>query len=88
MRRMDLQKHAIMLVGQLSTEELKDVIVFLTELKNESSGGELSVKMDPTVPLGTAIHNLFKPFGGVELNLPSRELMRELPNFDTECTKP
>lgn len=87
MRRMDLQKHAIMLVGQLSTEELKDVIGFLTKLKNESSGGELSVKMDPMVPLGTAIHNLFKPFGGVELNLPSRELMRELPNFDTECTK-
>ena len=38
-----------------------------------------------TVPengLGTAIHELFKPFGGVELELPPREPMREPPRFD------
>ena len=38
-----------------------------------------------TVPergLGTAIHELFKPFGGVELELPPRGLMREPPQFD------
>lgn len=32
--------------------------------------------------LGTAIHELFKPFGGVELDIPRREPMRELPRFD------
>ena len=29
--------------------------------------------------LGTAIHELFKPFGGVDLELPHREQMREPP---------
>ncbi|WP_419950355.1 FitA-like ribbon-helix-helix domain-containing protein [Candidatus Palauibacter sp.] len=29
--------------------------------------------------LGTAIHELFKPFGGVELEIPPREPMREPP---------
>ena len=40
---------------------------------------------DPAVPskgLGTAIHNLFKPFGGLELDLPPRDAMREPPTFD------
>ena len=32
----------------------------------------------PAKGLGTAIHELFKPFGGVELELPSREP----PRFD------
>ena len=32
--------------------------------------------------LGTAIHELFKPFGGVELALPPRQPMREPPRFD------
>ena len=32
--------------------------------------------------LGTAIHELFKPFGGVELELPPREPPREPPRFD------
>ena len=31
--------------------------------------------------LGTAIHELFKPFGGVELDLPQREPIREPPDF-------
>ena len=38
-----------------------------------------------TVPekgLGTAIHELFEPLGGVELELPPRESMREPPRFD------
>ena len=30
----------------------------------------------PAKGLGTAIHELFKPFGGVELKLPMRELPR------------
>ena len=36
----------------------------------------------PARGLGTAIHELFKPFGGVELELPPREPMREPPRFD------
>ena len=36
----------------------------------------------PATGLGTAIHELFKPLGGEELVLPTREPMRELPRFD------
>ena len=36
----------------------------------------------PEKGLGTAIHELFKPFGGVELELPPREATREPPRFD------
>ena len=36
----------------------------------------------PVRNLGTAIHERFKPFGGVELELPPREPMREPPHFD------
>ena len=32
--------------------------------------------------LGTAIHALFMPFGGVELPIPPREPMPEPPTFD------
>ena len=36
----------------------------------------------PAKGLGTAFHELFKPFGGVELDIPPREPMREPPRFD------
>ena len=36
----------------------------------------------PARGLGTAIHELFKPFGGVELEPPPREPPREPPRFD------
>ena len=36
----------------------------------------------PTKNLGTAIHELFRPLGGVELKIPPREPMREPPKFD------
>ena len=36
----------------------------------------------PTRNLGTAIHELFKPFGGVDLEIPPREPMREPPRLD------
>ncbi len=32
--------------------------------------------------LGTAIHDLFKDFGGVKLDIPPREPVREPPHFD------
>ena len=36
----------------------------------------------PAKGLGTALHKLFKPYGGVELEVPPREPMREPPLFD------
>ena len=36
----------------------------------------------PERGLGTAIHDLFRPFGGVDLELPPREKTREIPRFD------
>ena len=38
---------------------------------------------DPAPPknLGTKIHELFKPYGGVELEIPPREAMREPPRL-------
>ena len=36
----------------------------------------------PAQGLGTALHELFKPFGGVELKLHPREPMREPPRFE------
>ena len=36
----------------------------------------------PAMGLGTAIHELFKPCGGFELELPPRDPMRDMPRFD------
>ena len=36
----------------------------------------------PARNLGTAIHELFRPYGGVELDIPNRDPMREPPRFD------
>ena len=36
----------------------------------------------PDRNLGTAIHELFRPFGGAELEIPPREPMREPPRFN------
>ena len=42
----------------------------------------LGQEQAPVKNLGTALHELFKPFGGVELDIPPREPMREPPRFD------
>lgn len=36
----------------------------------------------PVTNLGTALHQLFRPFGGVELEIPTREPMQDPPRFD------
>ncbi len=36
----------------------------------------------PEMDLGTAIYERFRPFGGVELDIPPRDPMREPPKFD------
>jgi plasmid stability protein len=42
----------------------------------------LPIESSQAKNLGTAIHQLFKSFGGVELDLPPREPMREPTRFD------
>lgn len=36
----------------------------------------------PEKGLGTAIHRMFQTAGGIELDIPSRQSMREPPRFD------
>ena len=52
----------------------------------EEARGILRMALDeeaaPARNLGTALHELFKPFGGVELEIPPRDPMREVPRFD------
>ena len=43
---------------------------------------ELVREAAPVRNLGTAIHEIFKPLGGVDLEIPPREPMREPPRFD------
>ena len=44
--------------------------------------GQIEGEPVPAKGLGTALHELFKPLGGVELALPPREPMREPPRFE------
>lgn len=46
--------------------------------ENEATGRDAA----PEKGLGTEIHELFKSLGGVELEIPPRTPMRELPTFD------
>ncbi|MYJ67377.1 MAG: hypothetical protein F4087_02530, partial [Gemmatimonadetes bacterium] len=40
------------------------------------------VGVEPEKGLGTKLHERFKPYGGVELEIPPREPMRDPPTFD------
>ena len=82
MRKMDLQKQAIMLIEQLSTERLKSAVDYLVYLQDAETRKVSSDHEIPSQNLGTAIHEMFKPFGGVELEIPPREPAREPPHFD------
>ncbi len=42
----------------------------------------LAVEAAPTRNLGTAIRERFVPYGGVDLDIPPRDPMREPPRFD------
>ena len=57
--------------GRSMEEEVRVILRQAVELEDMPDRG-----------LGTAIHELFKPFGGVELELPPRAPMREPPSFD------
>ena len=82
MEKMDLQKQATMLIEQLSTEKLKEAVDYLADLRTKDASPALPDGEIPEKGLGTAIHELFKPFGGVELEIPPREPAREPPRFD------
>ena len=68
-----------------ANSHLKSGVTEKDEAMNEEAGYVLADSVaELTVPekgLGTAIHELFKPFGGVELEIPPREPMREPPVF-------
>ena len=82
MRKVDLQQQAVALIGQLSTEQLKEVVDYLVDLQDAETRNASPDHEVPSQDLGTAIHELFKPFGGVELEIPPRGPMREPPRFD------
>ena len=82
MRKIDLQQQAVRLISQLSTEKLKSAIDYLIYLKNAETRNVSPDHEVSSQDLGTAIHEIFKPFGGVELEIPPREPAREPPRFD------
>ena len=85
MRKTDLQKQATRLIEQLSTEKLKSAVDYLVYLQDKDANNILPVSHAEEIPekgLGTYIHNLFKQVGGVDLEIPPREPMREPPRFD------
>ncbi len=82
MQKIDLQQQAVRLIRQLSTEKLKSAVDYLVYLQDAETRNVSPNHEIPSQDLGTAIHELFKPFGGVELEIPPREPMREPPRFD------
>ena len=82
MRKVDLQQQAVRLIRQLSTERLKSAVDYLVYLQDAEARNASSDHEIPSQNLGTAIHEMFKPFGGVELEIPPREPAREPPRFD------
>ena len=57
--------------GRSMEEEARTILREALELEATAKKG-----------LGAALQELFKPFGGVELDIPPREPMREPPGFD------
>ncbi len=49
---------------------------------NKIEAHKLDEKVQLNGKLGTALHELFKPLGGVDLEIPPREPMPEPPKFD------
>ena len=54
----------------------------VSEILFEALKQELESELQPEKGLGTRIHERFKALGGVDLELPPREPMREPPRFD------
>lgn len=56
--------------GRSMEEEARRILADAVERRTAPANG-----------LGTALHELFRPYGGVELELPPRDPMREPPRF-------
>ncbi|MDE0040954.1 MAG: hypothetical protein OXT74_02880 [Candidatus Poribacteria bacterium] len=82
MRKVDLQQQVVALIEQLSTEKLRAAVDYLSYLQDKDAQNNLPNQDIPSRGLGTMIHEMFKPFGGVELEIPPREPAREPPRFD------
>ena len=82
MQKVDLQQQAVTLIRQLSTEKLRAAVDYLSYLQDKGARNNLPDQDIPSRGLGTVIHGIFKPFGGIELEIPPREPMREPPRFD------
>ena len=85
MQRIDLQKQVTMLIEQLSIEKLKEAVDYLVELQDNDANDTLPIEFADEIPdtgLGTYIHNLFRQVGGMDLEIPPREPMREPPRFN------
>ncbi len=85
MQKIELQNQATMLINQLSIEKLREAIDYLAELQEEDSNNNLPKEVADEIEkvgLGMYIHNLFKQVGGVDLEIPPRDPMREPPRFD------
>lgn len=82
MEKVDLQQQAVTLIRQLSTEDLRAALDYLSYLQNKDARTNFPDQDIPSRGLGTIIHALFKHFDGVELEIPPREPMREPPRFD------
>ena len=70
MRKIDLQQQAVRLIRQLSTEKLNSAIDYLVYLQDAEARNVSSDHEVPSQDLGTAIHEIFKQFGGWNLRYP------------------
>ena len=76
-RKVDLQQLAVTLIGQISTEKLRAAVDYISYLQYKNARNNLPDQDIPPRGLGTVIHEIFKPFGGVELEILPRESMRK-----------
>ena len=76
----DNPRYIIDLVKRITTVSVETVKI-VRGLPPLDSRATLAEDRAPTRDLGTAIHELFRPLGGVDLSLPPREPMREPPQL-------
>ena len=75
------------LQDQPQSNKAKDNSRCMEQEASDSLKGGLEEDAAPERGLGTALHELFKPFGGIELEIPPREPMR-FPEFYDRLRSP
>ena len=87
MRKVDLQQQATMLIKQLSTEKTqKRLLIILLIFRVKTQTNSITYISSPRDSREGGLENVlsisfFKQIGGVELEIPPREPMREPPRF-------